>query len=114
MLRTSKASRLIPGISAFVLLLAAHASSAQTVNLTAAATSTTLPDGQTVPMWGYQCADAGTGATCTAAHPAVQKAGTGGSPLVITVPYSPAGTNLTINLTNSLAFGANKIPTSLV
>jgi hypothetical protein len=54
-LRTFKARRLIPGIAAFVLLLTGHASVAQTVNLTAAATSTTLPDGQTVPMWGYQC-----------------------------------------------------------
>jgi hypothetical protein len=106
---TSKASRLIPGISAFVLLLASHASFAQLVNLTAAPTSTTLPDGQTVPMWGYQCADKGTGATCAAANP---NAGTGWSPLVITVPYLSSGTNLTINLTNSL--GNNKIPTSLV
>src|ERR1700736_6714461 len=114
---TSKTSRLIPRISAFVLLLASHASLAQSVNLTAGPTSTTLPDGQTVNMWGYQCADPSTstlGATCAAANPAVQKAGTGWSPVVITVPYSPSGNSLTINLTNNLTFGKNSIPTSLV
>ena len=33
-----------------------------TVNLTAGATSTTLPDGQNVPMWGYTCGAAADGA----------------------------------------------------
>ena len=37
---TSKTSRLIPGLAGLVLLLAANASQAQTVNLTAAPTST--------------------------------------------------------------------------
>ena len=40
---TSKTSRLIPGLAALALLLTANASQAQTVNLTAAPTSTTLP-----------------------------------------------------------------------
>ncbi len=50
---TSKTSRLIPGLAALALLLTTQASQAQTVNLTAAPTSTILPDGQKVPMWGY-------------------------------------------------------------
>src|ERR1700740_1930781 len=44
-------------------------SSAQTVNLTASRQSTTLPDGNTVPMWGWTGGTgtaAATGATCTA------------------------------------------------
>src|SRR5437764_771478 len=96
---TSKTSRLIPGLAALVLLLAGNASQAQTVNLTAGPTSTTLPDGQVVPMWGYHCTDGGSaGATCAAANAAVQNAGTGWSPVVITVPYTGTGTTLTINL----------------
>jgi hypothetical protein len=105
-------------LAALVLLLTANASQAQTVNLTAASTSTTLPDGQKVPMWGYHCTDAGSsGATCAAANPAVQTAGTGWSPIVITVPYvgtaTASNTNLTISLTNNLTFTGGKIPTSL-
>ena len=39
-----------------VLLLGVSVSFAQqTVNLTAAPTSVTLPDGSLVPMWGYTC-----------------------------------------------------------
>jgi FtsP/CotA-like multicopper oxidase with cupredoxin domain len=111
---TSKTSRLIPGLAALALLLTANASQAQTVNLTAAPTNTTLPDGQSVPMWGYHCSDAGSGgATCAAANPAVQTAGTGWSPIVITVPYVGTATSLTISLTNNLTFAGGKIPTSL-
>jgi hypothetical protein len=114
---TSKTSRLIPGLAALVLLLTGHASQAQTVNLTAASTSTTLPDGRLVPMWGYQCTGSN-GATCAAANPAVQTAGTGWSPIVITVPYvgtaTASSTSLTINLTNNLTFAGGKIPTSLM
>jgi hypothetical protein len=119
---TSKTSRLIPGLAALVLLLTANASQAQTVNLTAAPTSTTLPDGQSVAMWGYQCSTvtASVGATCAAANPAVQTAFTAAtpswpswSPIVITVPYVGSSTSLTISLTNNLTFGANTVPTSL-
>src|SRR5438309_9575045 len=39
----------------------------QTVNLTAAPTSITLPDGTTVPMWGYSCGTAAAGSTATCA-----------------------------------------------
>ena len=93
-----------------ILLLAIGTSFAQSVNLTAAPASAVLPDGQSVPMWGYSCGAVVAPATCAAANP---KAGTGWSPVVITVPAGP----LTINLTNSLPTppGASAgIPTSLV
>src|SRR5512143_2807986 len=96
------------------LLLASGASFASSVALTAAPTSTTLPDGQSVPMWGYSCSAAVSpvSATCAASNP---NAGTGWSPVLITVP---SGQPLTITLTNSLSFttssGTNLIPTSLV
>ncbi len=94
---------------AAVLLLGAGAAAATAqVNLTAAPTTLTLPDGSTVPMWGYACGTA-TGATCAASNP---NAGTGWSPVVITVPTGQA---LTINLTNNLSFAnGNTLPTSLM
>ncbi len=94
---------------AAVLLLGAGAAAATAqVNLTAAPTTLTLPDGSTVPMWGYTCGTA-TGATCAASNP---NAGTGWSPVVITVPTGQA---LTINLTNNLSFAnGNTLPTSLM
>ena len=45
-----------------VLLLGAGLALAQ-VNLTAAPTSVTLPDGSVVPMWGYTCGTAAAGST---------------------------------------------------
>src|SRR6202171_1014245 len=89
------------------LLLTAGASFAQSVDFTAAPTTTTLPDGQVVPMWGYTCTAPVAPATCAASNP---NAGTGWSPVVITVPPG----DLTINLTNSLSFGTNSVPTSLM
>src|SRR5216684_3470672 len=93
----------------------------QTVNLTAAPTTTTMPDGTTVPMWGYFCGAALTGSTaaCAALNPAsvstVATVPSTWSPVVITVPTGQA---LTINLTNGLSFtagtGTNTLPTSLV
>src|SRR6266478_5084415 len=87
----------------------------QTVNLTAAPTTTTLPDGTVVPMWGYSCGAAVAPATCVALNPhapaAIGTTPAGWSPVVITVPTGQA---LAINLTNSLSFGANSVPTSLV
>src|SRR6266849_8626803 len=81
----------------------------QQVNLTAAPTTTTMPDGTVVPMWGYTCAGAtviaSSTATCTALNPnapvAVPAVGAtpavpGWSPVLITVPTGQA---LTINLT---------------
>ena len=106
---TFKASLLKSAFAVSTLLLVngmAMADSA--ITLTAAPTSTTLPDGQTVHMWGYSCG-AVTNATCTAANGAAQ---TGGwQPPLLTVP---AGGQLTITLINNLTFGANNIPTSLV
>ena len=103
-----------------VLLLGAGLALAQ-VNLTAVPTSVTLPSGDVVPMWGYSCGTAVTGATATCAplNPAAPAATAttpaGWSPVVITVPYVATGTTLTINLTNSLSFlNANTVPTSLV
>ena len=90
-----------------VLLLGAGMAAAQSVNLTAGATSISLPDGSSVPMWGYACTGAASPATCVASNPA---AGSGWSPVVITVP---TGQSLTINLTNKLQFGNNSVPTSL-
>jgi len=80
-----------------VLLLGAGISLAQSVSLTAAATTTTLPDGSVVPMWGYSCSAAAVApATCAALNTGAA-VGTW-SPVLITVPPGP----LTINLTNSL------------
>ena len=80
------------------------ATEAQSINLTATSTSTTMPDGQVVPMWGYTCQGASVApATCAASNPAAAGAW---SPIVITT--TPG--SLTINLTNSLP----GVPTSLV
>jgi hypothetical protein len=112
-----------------VLLLGAGVAVAQQqVNLTAAPTTTTMPDGTVVPMWGYTCAGAtviaSSTATCAPLNPnapvAVPAVGTtpavpGWSPVLITVP---TGQPLTINLTNSLSFtagtGTNTVPTSIM
>jgi hypothetical protein len=89
------------------LLLGACWAVAQQVNLTAGPAALTMPDGNTVQMWGYACDDAGTGATCAN----LNSAG-GWSPIVITVPYVSGGTSLSIQLTNNLP--ANVAETSLV
>ena len=80
----------------------------QQVNLTAAPSSVTLPDGSSVPMWGYSCGTTVGGSTATCAK--LNPTATGWSPVVITVP---TGQNLTINLTNNLTFASGGIPTSL-
>ncbi len=97
-------------IGTLVLLLGATLAVAQQqVNLTAGPATATLPDGSSVPMWGYSCGAAVTGstATCAKANPSA----TGWSPVVITVP---SGQGLQINLTNNLSFNGNNIPTSIV
>ena len=79
------------------LLLGACLAVAQGANLTAGPAALTMPDGNTVQMWGYTCDAAqpsGTTATCAKLNPA----GTW-SPVVLTVP---TGTPLTIQLTNNL------------
>src|SRR2546426_12082243 len=102
-MRANTFKAIYTGFAASILLLGRGVAFAQSVNLTAAPTEAALPDGQTVPMWGYTCPGAaadpsappGTPApTCTAANPS---AGTNWSPVVITVPYNPSGTGLTIN-----------------
>jgi hypothetical protein len=74
--------------------------------LTAAPSSVTLPDGNSVPMWGYTCGGTVGGAGCAKLNPTAP----GWSPVVITVT---TGQNLTINLTNNLVFGGVSLPTSL-
>jgi len=91
-----------------ILPLAAVAAFGQSVSLTAAPATATLPDGTAVPMWGYSCTAFVAPATCAALNP---NAAGGWSPVVITVPPGP----LTVNLTNNLSFngGVNLVPTSL-
>ena len=50
-----------------ILPFTAAAFGQQMINLTAGPTTTTMPDGTTVPMWGYSCGTAVTGATATCA-----------------------------------------------
>src|SRR5258708_16086621 len=82
----------------------------QTINLSAAPATTTLPDGTTVPMWGYFCGTAATGATatCAALNPLAVPTTTTpnpSSPVVITVPVNNTGaTSLPITLPISLSF----------
>ena len=106
-------------VTLVLLLGASLALSQQQINLAAGPTSVTLPDGSTVPMWGYSCGAAATGSTATCAS--LNKTAPAGtwSPVVITVPTGAAG-GLTINLTNNLTFTptgattANTVPTSLM
>ncbi|MBI3562981.1 MAG: choice-of-anchor D domain-containing protein [Gammaproteobacteria bacterium] len=100
------------------LLLTASAAFAvpvsTTVNLTAQRMTTTLPDGNVVPMWGLCSTDvAGTatlgGATLTGGA-CVNTANSWSPGPTITIPYDALnGNSLTINLTNSLP-----TPTSIV
>ncbi|PTB18449.1 hypothetical protein C9I57_22900 [Trinickia symbiotica] len=90
-------------VAASILAFTSGMALAQSVNLTVKASTANLPDGQSVPMWGYVCGTVTAPATCAASN---ANAGTGWSPVVITVPPGP----LTINLTNSLP---GQVPTSL-
>jgi hypothetical protein len=113
---TQKAAVLV---TALLLMVAVSGFGQQNINLSAAPTTTMLPDGTTVPMWGYFCGTAvsGSTATCAALNPASTTSPPTWSPVVITVP---TGQGLTINLTNNLSFipagstTANIIPTSIV
>src|ERR1700730_14931037 len=83
-----------------ILLLAAACSAQVTVGLTATRQTAFMPDGNTVPMWGWQCDTASTTAkTCLALTGAPQAGGAVWQPPLIIVP---TGTGLTINLTNTL------------
>src|SRR5215469_18962188 len=91
-------------LGAAVLLLGAGVAGAQQqINLTAQPTNAVMPDGSTVPMWGYSCGAVVTtntapSATCAALNPNAGTATIGGtsvpgwSPVVITVPYVSTGT----------------------
>ena len=104
-----KATLRTTALAVLVLLLGASwAVAQQQINLTAGPTTITMPDGASVPMWGYSCGAVVTGSTATCAKSNPTAAGW--SPVVITVP---TGQTLQINLTNSLTFGGNSVPTSL-
>src|ERR1700751_728355 len=110
---TFKSHLIQSGLATSLLLLASGAAFAQQqINLTAAPANAILPDGSSVPMWGYSCGTivSGSQATRAATNPAVvtTPASTtaaavmsGWSPVVITVPTGASG-GLTINLTNGL------------
>ena len=104
-------------LTAVLLLGAGSVLAQQQVNLTAAQTTVTLPDGTVVPMWGYFCgAPVATGstATCAALNPASAATATTAatwSPVVITVP---TGQTLVINLTNNLGLSPTGTATALV
>src|ERR1700733_4234393 len=94
---TFKSTLITSGLAASVLLLASAATFGQQINLTAGPATATLPDGSTVPMWGYSCGAAVSGSTATcAALNSAATAPTIWSPVVITVQ---TGQSLTINFT---------------
>jgi len=98
-----------------ILLLGVGVSVAQQqVNLTAGATTVTMPDGSSIPMWGYSCGTLGTGLISSATCAKLNPNAAGWSPVIITIPTGATG-GLTINLTNSLSFlNGNSVPTSIV
>src|SRR5271169_6030932 len=102
-------------VTTVLLLGVGLAVAQQQINLTAGPATAQMPDGSLVPMWGYSCtalaSTVTSSATCSALNP---NAGTGWSPVVITVPSGAAG-GLQINLTNSLSFAnSNTVPTSIM
>jgi hypothetical protein len=60
------------GLAVSVLMVAGGFAHAADVNLSAGPTTAKLPDGQSVPMWGYSCGAvvAGSTATCAKLNPA--------------------------------------------
>lgn len=95
-----------------VLLIGVGFADAQEADITAAPTRAALPDGSSVPMWGYNCDNAGAGGvSCSALN---LNASGSWSPIIITVP---TGSDLKIKLSNLLptpAGATTGIPTSLV
>ena len=87
--------RSVLSVSMLMMAGTSMAATTTTVNLTAQRMSSVMPDGNTVPMWGY-C----TTGSCTAAWAPGP---------TITIPYDASGTNLQINLQNNLP-----MPTSIV
>jgi len=86
-----------------ILFLSVGISHAQTASLTATRQTTTLPDGNTVAMWGWVCGAAGAPATCSGMNGLAQTT-TAWQPPLITVPLAAGATTgtLTITLTNNL------------
>jgi hypothetical protein len=84
---------------AAILLGVTGSSPAQSVSLTASRQNTVLPDGNTVPMWGWTCASVTAPATCTALDGKAQLGGATWQPPLITVP---TGSGISIALTNNL------------
>src|SRR3974390_2781152 len=83
---------------AAVLLLGAGVAAAQQhINLAAGPATATLPDGSSVPMWGFSCGSVvpNSTATCSALNPAAAGNASVWSPVVITVP---TGQGLQFNL----------------
>ena len=95
-------------VAAVLLAGAGVAGAQQQINLTAGAASAVLPNGASVPMWGYSCGSAVSGSTATCAALNPNAGTTNWSPVIITVP---TGQDLTVNLTNKLP---SPVPTSLV
>src|SRR6516165_984731 len=62
-----KATLRAAAVMSVFLLLAAVAGFGQ-VNLTVGPATTTLPDGNTVPMWGYSCGAVVTGSTAICSY----------------------------------------------
>ena len=110
-LNTLKAIFKTAARGAAVLLFGIGMAQAQnSVNLTAGPANAILPDGSSIPMWGYTCgAVVSTAtATCASLNPNANGAW---SPVVLTVPVTAGTTgSLTINLTNNLPA---PVPTSL-
>src|SRR5438105_15157891 len=106
-------------LAAIALLSTVGVARAQnSVTLTAARQTALMPDGASVPMWGWVCSTttAPVGATCTQTNGAAQTVPATGTstlwqPPLIRVPaaVAPATTGLTITLTNTLP-----VATSLV
>ncbi|MFL9988588.1 Ig-like domain-containing protein [Paraburkholderia sediminicola] len=116
-MRTTSLNKILRAGALLAMLTMTCAASAQVVvNLTAQRTTTALPDGSLVPMWGYcYTPDAATSASSPNAVSGGVACTTSGSPLwapgpTITVPAGSGTTPLlTINLTNTLP-----TPTSIV
>jgi hypothetical protein len=117
-MRMNKKSLSTAILTGSALLLTAGVAVAQSVvNLTALRQTIVTPDGNIVPMWGWQCAASTTTPTnvpCTQTNGVAQAGGTTWQPPLITVPYTvntttgASTTGLTIYLTNNLP-----VPTSL-
>jgi uncharacterized repeat protein (TIGR01451 family) len=110
--RMNKMNLIRAGFAALALVTSAGAALAQSVTLTASPTVATLPDGQSVPMWGYTCSLPSGGVTCTALNGSAQTGANWQPPLI----RVPTGASLTITLNNQLSFGGGDqaIPTSIV